>query len=65
MNKQNKLAKIFKMKVRVNRYNTISDILKNDISSPTVDLGLQAEELAPMTKTHVVSGGLVQPIKYF
>ena len=64
MNRQNKLASIFKTKVRVNRYNTISDILKNNISTPTVDLGLQAEELAPMSRTHTVTGGLVAPIDY-
>jgi len=64
MNKRNKLASIFKMKVRVNRYNTISDVLKNNIPSPTVDMGLQVDELAPMSRTHTVPGGLVAPIDY-
>tara|TARA_R100000278_G_C5440950_1_gene153652 strand:+ start:159 stop:887 length:729 start_codon:yes stop_codon:yes gene_type:complete len=64
MSKESKLSRIFRMRVRVNKYNTISEVLKNNVPSPTVDMGIDMDELAPHKRFHSVPGGLVPPISY-
>jgi hypothetical protein len=54
-----KKAKTLKMSAR-----TSGKTIQTDSGKPTVQMGLQMNDLAPLSRTHVIPGGRVAPIKY-